>query len=99
MEIQSAFASGVQGFQKASEDANQAAANIASQTSQNTNEIDSVNESTTSNVNSAAAQSNQVIDINQEVVNLKVAEHQAKASAQVIQSADESLGTLIDVTA
>lgn len=33
MEIQSAFNSGIQGFQKATDDANQAAANIAAETS------------------------------------------------------------------
>ena len=38
-------------------------------------------------------------DLNQAIVNLKVAEFQAKASTEVIKSADDSLGTLLDVTA
>ena len=38
-------------------------------------------------------------DLNQAIVNLKVAEFQAKASTEVIRSADDSLGTLLDVTA
>lgn len=98
MEIQSAFASGVQGFQKANDDASQAAANIASQTSQASSEA-LQSEAAPVAASNTAAQSNQVINVNEEIVSLKVAEHQAKASAQVIKSADESLGTLIDVTA
>lgn len=96
MEIQSAFSAGVQGFQKANSDANEAAAAIASATTRS-------EEAAVQNADASSAQSlnsnNDVTDVNQEIVNLKVAEHQANASAQVIKSADESLGTLIDVTA
>lgn len=99
MEIQSAFNSGVQGFQKATEEANQAAANIVA----NTVYSEDVNEKTeleTSGVNTSSASSEQDIpDLNQSIVDLKVAEFQAKASTQVIKSADESLGTLLDVIA
>jgi len=89
MEIQSAFNSGVQGLQRANEEANQAAANIVAGTTT------PIQETTleTSNVDKES-----IPDLNQSIVDLKVAEFQAKASAQVIQSADESLGTLIDVT-
>ena len=38
-------------------------------------------------------------DLNQAIVNLKVADFQAKASTEVIKSADDSLGTLLDVIA
>lgn len=96
MEIQSAFNSGVQGFQKATEGANQAAANIAAETTINRDE----------NVTSQAVSSQTVIskeqkipDLNQSIVDLKVAEFQAKSSTQVIKTADEALGTLVDVTA
>ncbi len=89
MEIQSAFNSGVQGLQRANEEANQAAENIVAGTTT------PIQETTleTSNVDKES-----IPDLNQSIVDLKVAEFQAKASAQVIQSADESLGTLIDVT-
>jgi len=39
----------------------------------------------------------QLPDINQSIVDLKVAEFQAKASTEVIKTADENLGTLLDV--
>lgn len=96
MEIQSAFASGVQGFQKATEDASKAAAEIASSTFNSNPSVESQN---VDNLQASPSTTQDLPDLNQEVVNLKVAEYQAKASAEVIQSADESLGTLLDVTA
>ena len=91
MEVQSAFTSGVQGFQKATETANQAAADIVA----NTTISDEA-----SVVSSTSANNEQKIpELNQSIVDLKVAEYQAKASAQVIKTADDNLGTLLDVTA
>jgi hypothetical protein len=95
MEIQSAFNSGIQGFQKATEEANQAAENIAAETTANRDE--SVTTQTTSQ--SLASNTQKIPDLNQSIVDLKVAEFQAKSSAQVIKTADEVLGTLVDVTA
>lgn len=95
MEIQSAFNSGVQGFQKATEEANQAAVNIVASTAV-TDEEASLE---TSSSDASRQSETKLPDLNQSIVDLKVAEFQAKASAQVIQSADESLGTLLDVTA
>jgi len=95
MEIQSAFNSGIQGFQKATEQANQAAENIAAETTANRDE--SVTTETTSQ--SLASNTQKIPDLNQSIVDLKVAEFQAKSSAQVIKTADEVLGTLVDVTA
>lgn len=92
MEIQSAFNSGVQGLQRATESASQAAADIAAETGANTVNPASENEPATN-----AEQ--KIPDLNQSIVDLKVAEHQAKASTEVIKSADDSLGTLLDVTA
>lgn len=89
MEIQSAFNTGVQGLQRANEQANEAAANIVAETTAPEQEATLE----TSNV-----ERENIPDLNQSIVDLKVAEFQARASAQVIQSADESLGTLIDVT-
>jgi len=95
MEIQSAFNSGIQGFQKATEQANQAAENIAAETTANRDE--SVTTETTSQ--SLASNTQKIPDLNKSIVDLKVAEFQAKSSAQVIKTADEVLGTLVDVTA
>jgi len=95
MEIQSAFNSGVQGFQKATEEANQAAAHIVANTV-NTSETDL--ETSDASTSSSGSEKN-IPDLNQSIVDLKVAEFQAKASTQVIKSADESLGTLLDVIA
>lgn len=91
MEIQSAFNSGVQGFQKATEEASQAAANIVAETS--ISRDDSIVSQTSAN------NEKQIPDLNQSIVDLKVAEFQAKSSVQVIKTADEVLGTLVDVTA
>ena len=38
-------------------------------------------------------------DLAEQIVNLKVSENQVKASAKVIETADEMLGTLIDTRA
>ena len=91
MEIQSAFNSGVQGLQRATEAADKAAVDIAAETSA-AHEAEAVNRAPVSN-------EQKVPDLNQSIVDLKVAEHQAKASTEVIKTADDSLGTLLDVTA
>lgn len=92
MEIQSAFNAGVQGLQRASEEANEAATNIARQSTVDASAEESATTAQTQSVNSAAP-----TNLTESVVDLKVAEYQAKASTEVIQSADESLGTLLDV--
>ena len=97
MEIQSALNSGIQGFQNAQEQANTAAANIAQATHFNDEAQISDNEST-ANVTQQSATSESLPDLNKNIVDLKVAEFQAKASANVVQTADETLGTLLDVT-
>jgi hypothetical protein len=91
MEIQSAFNSGVQGLQRATEAADQAAADIVAETGA-AQEADAISQAPENN-------EQKVPDLNQSIVDLKVAEHQAKASTEVIKSADDSLGTLLDVTA
>lgn len=104
MQIQSAFNAGLEGFNKATEDANQAAANIVAQTTFNNDGENESAENENNIQNSASAPStpevqniNNVPSINQSIVDLKVAEFQAKASAEVIQTADQALGTLLDV--
>lgn len=94
MEIQSAFNAGVQGFQKATEGANQAASDIARSTlADNETNV----EPTTSNAASQTSAVNAPNGLTESIVNLRVAEVQAQSSAEVIKSADENLGTLIDV--
>ena len=102
MEIQSAFNSGVQGLQNAQATADKAAAEIAASTTLNANNQavpQDTNTEVDSEVNTQLSSGTQLPDLNQSIVNLKVAEFQAKASTEVIRSADDSLGTLLDVTA
>lgn len=98
MEISSAFNSGVQGLQKARETANQAAEDIVASTALATEQENIARNAETNKMNNQA-NTNQIPDLNQSIVNLKVAEFQAKASTEVIKSADDALGTLLDVTA
>lgn len=96
MEIQSALNAGLQGFSNAQQTANEAATAIANGVVSES--VDSPNSgANTQNSTEQAASSNQPANLNQEIVNLKVSEYQAKASAEVINSADEALGTLLDV--
>ena len=97
MEIQSAFNSGVQGFQKAQDEAYQAAASLVQSAGYNAEEFTIGQEANANNVDQNT-QSGDLADINKELVALKVAEYQAKSSAKVIETADEALGTLLDVT-
>jgi flagellar hook protein FlgE len=100
MEIQSAFNSGVQGFQKATESANQAASDIANQTtSARRAEEQFKSETVAPTETKVAIAPEQPVELTEAVVNLKVAEFQSKASAEVIKTADEALGSLIDVRA
>lgn len=98
MEIPSAINSGLQGLQNARAGADEAALEIARSTTPiNEQTAPSVSEVNTE-VRSPATDAN-IPDLNKAVVDLKVAEYQAKASTEVIKSADDSLGTLLDVTA
>jgi hypothetical protein len=96
MDIKSAFNAGVEGFQRASFQANQAANNIAQQTRPIPEQVESVSQEQQEPTKAAKSESTEV-PLTTSVVDLKVSEFQAKASANVIQSADEALGTLIDV--
>jgi len=96
MEIQSAFNAGLEGFQKATEKANEAAANIAVQTSITPEDYQAGQDNGNVDVEQSQ-QSGDFVSINQSIVDLKVAEFQAKASSEVIKTADENLGTLLDV--
>jgi hypothetical protein len=97
MDVLSTINSGLQGLQNARQLVDKSAADI-------TNEIvttNSINDDTATSRQTSLNNSRQqeVPELNQSIVNLKVAEYQAKASSEVIKSADDALGTLLDVTA
>jgi len=96
LDIQSAFNSGVQGFQQAQNDADKAAADIVEST---TFSGDEYSQEVASIDSSQDVQPEDAPNLTQSIVDLKVAEFQAKASAEVIQTSDDVLGTLLDVTA
>lgn len=98
MEIQSAFNSGIQGFQKATEDASKAASDIVSSTILDQQAVTENQQAIQPSSQFNSQQSTQAQpNLTESVVNLKVAEYQAKGSAEVIKTADEALGTLLDV--
>lgn len=100
MEISSALNSGLQGLQNARSTADQAAKDIVTSTSLRTEQepVSTPDNEVNTEVNNQDSNL-ELPDLNQAIVNLKVAEFQAKASTEVIKSADDSLGTLLDVTA
>jgi len=97
MEVKSAFNSGIQGFQNATETANQAAASIAESITISAEDF-SLGQEDNDNAIDQNTKSGDLSDLNQEIVELRVAEYQAKASANVVKTADENLGTLLDVS-
>lgn len=104
MEIQSsAFNAGVQGFQQATEDADKAARNIAQRNDadRQVQEQQQVQQSQQGNAARSAesAPVEQPPALTESIVSLKLAEVQGRTSAEVIRTADEVLGTLIDTTA
>jgi len=86
MEVNSAFSSGLNGLNKASQQITESSERIANQTvnSENT-------EKNTYNRYPSGP-------VTAEVINMKLAEVQAQASAKVITTADDMVGSLIDVS-
>ncbi|QOL26217.1 hypothetical protein LP316_02640 [Thalassotalea sp. LPB0316] len=95
MEIQSAFNAGVAGYNNATEAATEAASNIARETARNDQAQQTLETEQTPAPQPTTT--NEPVNLTEEVVNLRVAELQAQASAQAIQTADDTLGTLLDV--
>jgi len=89
MDIQPAFSSGLQGIQQSSKSLDRTAFDIVSVGSQGTD-----GSALASGFNN---QNQSLPDLSESVVDLKVAEYQAKSSVNVIKSADEALGTLLDI--
>jgi len=90
MEINSAFSSGVNGLNNASQQMTESSQRIANPISQNTEQ----------NVTPEAPTAHSYVSgpVTAEVINMKLAEIQAQASVKVITTADEMVGSLIDVS-
>lgn len=94
MDVRSVFNSGLAGFQNASAQLSNASSRIAQAgTAENST---TANQQTQESLPPSAERA--PISITTELINMKVAEMQAKASVKVIESADDMLGTLIDTT-
>lgn len=94
MDVRSAYNSGLTGFQDASAQLSKASSQIAHASS---TEI-SVSEDSSASKSLSSPAERAPISLTTELVNLKVAEFQAKASAKVISTADEVVGTLINTS-
>ncbi|CAH9054067.1 hypothetical protein PSECIP111951_01908 [Pseudoalteromonas holothuriae] len=100
MPIGDVLNTGLEGFNRASQGIERASAEINRATVQNQSDQEqsqqrqlqaaSANEATTAPVSQPAK-------IDESLVNLKVEEFNAKANTQTIRTADEALGTLIDI--
>jgi flagellar hook protein FlgE len=101
--VASAAVSGLNGFKAAEQGIASASSNINKiQTERETvaaNErVDGERKIDNNNLEALSSQAKPV-SLTTEVVNLAVNEYQAKASAKVIKTADDVVGTLIDTTA
>lgn len=94
MDVRSAYSSGLAGLQNASAQLASSSANIAQAGSTESGLVK--NQPNAENLGGATEQS--PVSLTTELVNLKVAEFQAKSSAKVITTADEMVGTLINTS-
>lgn len=100
MEIQSAFASGLQGYQRASAGVTEATVDINRQTqrSRQTETEQAVRETDASQQQrSLQATAEQPRSVTNSLVKLNTEEANAEANVRSIQAADEVLGTVIDI--
>jgi flagellar hook protein FlgE len=89
MDVRSAYQSGLAGLQNASAQFTNSSINVAQ-----AGNIE--NQKNAENLALSAEQS--PVSLTTELVNMKVAEFQAKSSAKVITTADEMVGTLINTS-
>lgn len=99
MDIQSALYSGVQGFQRASAGVTEATVNINRQAEANRqNETEQAVVETAATERQASLQTTeQAPSLSSSLVQLGQEERNAQANAKSIQTADEVLGTVIDI--
>lgn len=96
MEINSAFSSGVSGLNKASEQLTEASQNIAEQSIRPESNKNNSSEEKLDPITTTSSYSTEPITT--EVINMKLAEVQAKSAANVMTTADDMVGLLIDVS-
>jgi flagellar hook protein FlgE len=90
--MNSAFSAGVQGLNNASSSMSDSASNIAQ------SQIESDNLANQASASSNALATEQPpVNLTNELINLRVQQFNAQSSIRTIQTADEVLGTLIDV--
>ena len=94
MDVRSAYNSGLTGFQNAAAQLSNTSSQIAHAGTADTGMVE--NPKAPESLSSPAERA--PISLTTELVNLKVSEFQAKASADVITTADEALGTLINTS-
>lgn len=94
MDVRSAFNSGLSGFQDASAQLSNASSRIAQA---GTAEKSMTGDQQAPGIISPPAERTS-ISITTELINLKIAEIQAKGAAKVITTADEMVGTLINTS-
>lgn len=92
MEIGSAFSTSLQGFQRAEQAITQESANIAQQGAQRSTLAE---ENTPPPEQQAVQQQQQSLESS--VVNLTSERNNAQANAKVLETADEALGSIIDL--
>lgn len=99
MDIQSAFSSGLQGFQRASNGVTEATVNINREAA-NEQRVRNAEQTADSDAaqQNVEAQRRQTPDMTQSLVQLNTESINAEANVRSIRTADEMLGTLIDVT-
>ena len=94
MDVRSAYNSGLTGFQNAAAQLSNTSSQIAQAGTADTGMAE--DQKAPESLSSPAERT--PISLTTELVNLKVSEFQAKASADVITTADEALGTLINTS-
>ncbi len=94
MDVRSAYYSGLAGFQDASAQLSNASTRIAQAGSAETGMTENQRPTESQSLSTERAP----ISLTAELINLKVAEYQAKASAKVIMTADQALGSLINTS-
>lgn len=98
MQIQSAFSSGLQGLQRASAGLATETQNINRQTEQSRQQVQELNvQNVLPAAESPAPTRDTPSDINTSIVRLEQQQLQGQASVRSLRTADEMLGSIIDV--
>lgn len=97
MQIQSAFTAGMQGLQRASAGITEETININRQTQQNRIQEQELAAQTTADATTTPTPTQQPQDITQSLVRLEQQQLQGQANVRSLRTADEMLGSIIDV--